>query len=259
MAGTTKRPLAILGLVIATAGSLDQCAKDLGREMVPDRSFEAYLQQGFGPVQQKTVGTNDEGGAIIEISVTSTQSKSWGDAQSLMSRKAGCGDGRAFTPEWVSPALRMEAPDAVGAAMAQPHAPRTTFTMRHSCEGPLPGEIAIAPAIKAPQAMALIEERIGGIDAYDPDGVTNIAVQITLTKERPKYTAFNEQLGYSTKFAYRACRGPATLEQVVAGELPLPPGEESEWATGYLLVGLDFACTPRTDTDPSTPATPSPT
>lgn len=253
MAVSTKRSLAVLGLVIATAGSLDQCAKDLERELAPDRSFEAYLQQGFGPVQQKTVGTNEEGGAIIEISVTSTQRKSWTDAEMLMTRKAGCGEGRSFIPEWVSPKLPMETPDAVGAAMTQAHAPGTTFIMRQRCEGPLPGEIALDSKTDEAQALAIIRERIGGTEPFDPDGVTNWATQHTLHKDHPKYTAFNEHLGFATKAAIRSCEGPVTLERIVAAELALPRGTDSDWATGHLFIGVDFACTARTDTDPSTP------
>jgi hypothetical protein len=258
MAGTTKRPLAILGLVIATAGSLDQCAKDLGRELVPDRSFEAHLQQGFGPVQQKTIGANEEGGANIEISVTSTQSKAWSDAQSLMSRKAGCGEGRAFMPEWVSPALPMEAPDTVGAAMMRAHPPGTTFIMRHRCEGPLPGEIALDSKTDEAQALAIIRERIGGTEPFDPDGVTNWATSLTLHKDQPKYTAFNEHLGFATKSAMRNCKGPATLEKVIVAEIPATGGRDSDWATGHLFVGVDFACTPRNDVAAASATTPSP-
>ena len=258
MAGTTKRSLAVLGLVVATAGSLDQCAKDLGRELVPDRSFEAHLQQGFGPVQQKTIGANEEGGANIEISVTSTQSKAWSDAQSLMSRKAGCGEGRAFMPEWVSPALPMETPDAVGAAMMRAHPPGTTFIMRHRCEGPLPGEITLDSNTDDAQALAIIRERIGGTEPYDPDGVSNWATQLTLHEDHPKYTAFTEHLGFATKAAIRSCEGPVTLETIVAAELPLPRGTDSDWATGHLFVGVDFACVPRNDVAAASATTPSP-
>lgn len=258
MAVSTKRSLALLGLVVATAGSLNQCAKDLGRELAPDRSFEAYLQQGFGPVQQKTIGTNGEGGANIEISVTSTQSKAWSDAQSLMSRKAGCGEGRAFTPEWVSPALPMEAPDTVGAAMMRAHPPGTTFIMRHRCEGPLPGEITLEPGTEEAEGLAIIRERIGGTEPFDPDGVTNWATSLTLHKDQPKYTAFNEHLGFATKSAMHNCKGPATLEKIIVAEIPATRSRDSDWKTGVLLVGIDFACVPRNDVAASSAATPSP-
>jgi hypothetical protein len=258
MAGTTKRSLAILGLVIASAGSMNQCAKDLARQIVPDNSFEAYLQEGFGPVSQKAVGTNDEGGQQLEIRVTSTQSKSWTQAEMLMSRKAGCGDGRSFVPEWVLPAIALDEPGNVVAAMQQSRPAGTTFVLRLSCEGPLPGEIQLDPTLGIDEAIALVSERIGGTDPYDPDGVTNLATQITLSKESRKYTAFNAFLGSSATLAYRLCRGPAVLENVAVGDLPLHEGNDSEWATGHLIVGVDFACMPRNDADAAPPVEKSP-
>ncbi|MFO0451083.1 MAG: hypothetical protein ACK52I_20905, partial [Pseudomonadota bacterium] len=209
-------------------------------------------------VQQKTIGANEEGGANIEISVTSTQPKSWGDAQSLMSRKAGCGQGRAFMPEWVSPALPMEAPDTVGAAMMRAHPPGTTFIMRHRCEGPLPGEITLEPRTDEAQGLAIIRERIGGTEPFDPDGVTNWATQLTLHKDQPKYAAFNEHLGFATKSAIRNCKGPATLEKVIVAEMPATRGRDSDWKTGVLLVGIDFACVSRNDVAAASATAPSP-
>ncbi len=73
------------------------------------------------------------------------------------------------------------------------------------------------------------------------------------------YTAFSEHLGSSAKFAYRLCRGPTVLENVVTATLPPPAGDESRWATGYLIVGVDFACaTPGGTATPSATAESAP-
>ena len=258
MAGTTKHSLALLGLVIATAGSLNQCAKDLGRERAPDRSFEAYLQQGFGPVQRKTVGTNEDGGAILEITVTSTQRKSWTDAEMLMSRKAGCGDGRSHMPEWKQPLVPISEPGRLIAAMNQPRPEGTRFVLQLSCEGPLPGEVDLPVGADATRALAMVRERIGFKATYDPDGVANVAVDIPLSRETPRYEAFDRFLGSMTKMAVRTCRGPATLEKVVTATRSEPDGRTADGMTGRLFVGVDFACARPDDGVAVLPATPSP-
>ncbi len=161
MAGTTKRSLAILGLVIATAGSLNECAKDLGRKLAPNRNFEAHLQQGFGPVSRRILGTNGEGGLRLEVRVTSTKPKSWSEAEMLMSRMAGCGDGRAFTPSWVRPEIPMDKAGEMVTALTKPRPAGTEFVLRLNCEGPLPGAIDFAAGTSVDEVMASVTERIG--------------------------------------------------------------------------------------------------
>jgi len=258
MAGTTKRSLAVLGLVIATAGSLDHCAKDLARELVPDRSFDTQLQQGFGPVSRSAVGTTPEGGAILELNVTSTQRKSWTDAEMLMTRKAGCGDGRSYMPEWTQPAVPIGEPGRLIAAMNEPQPEGTTFVLRLSCEGPLPGEIDLPAGADATRALAMVRERIGFKASYDPDGVVNVAVEVPLSRETPSYEAFDKVLGSMTKMAIRTCRGPTTLEQVVTATLSEPDDQTPGWMTGQLFVGVDFACARPDDGVAVLPAAPSP-
>lgn len=237
MAVTTKRSLAILGLVIATAGSLDRCAKDLARHLEAPRRE----QVGFGPVELHDVGMTDEGGRIVDLVTVSTQPRNWSQASNLFRPWEACTEGRDYAYTRRTPAIDVEDEDEW--FLERPEG--TRFVQRVACEGPLPNELEWTPDLLPPDAMQRVVRRLRPLVPEGPDGeILGMEFRTALfgsSYQDERYGAFNKLVGDATKDQRARCGGPVTLvDMATISESDRPAAARG--ASKTLIVGMYFEC-----------------
>jgi hypothetical protein len=251
MAGTTKRSIAMLGLVIATAGSLDHCAKDLARHLEPPRRE----QVGFGPVEFDDVGLTDQGGRIVEMVTVSTQPRSWNQASNLFRPWEACTEGRDYAYTRRTPAVEME--DEGEWLRERPKG--TRFVQRVVCEGPLPNELEWTSDLLPPDAMQRVVRQLKPLVPEGPDGdVPGLEFRAGWfgdDYQDKRYESFNKIVGDATKDQRARCGGPVTLVDIAT--MSEPKGDDANrGGSRTLIVGMYFECaTPRAAATPPTEPT----
>lgn len=244
MPGTTKRSLAILGLVIATAGSLDQCAKDLGRALAEQHAPRPpNVQEGFGQVRVRELGLRDDGGREVEAEVVSTRPRGWGQAGVLLADRVACGEGRSYTVLDSRP--RIEVTEAGKDLPAG-----TRFTQRIACEGRLPNEIAWTEAMDHTDAwQAAHRHLLPRMQALGVGERPQFAIQPVMYSDRfgqKKYEAFNAALGAMVRRRSGECGGPVVLVDAVTVVKPAPPTDATSDTPMHetLILGTHIDCAP---------------
>lgn len=242
MAVSTKRSLAALGLVIATAGSLNQCAKDLGRTLAEQHAPRPpNVQEGFGPVRVRELGLRDDGGREVEAEVVSTRPRSWGQAGVLLADRVACGEGRSHIVLDSHP--RIEAPASSGDLPAG-----TRFTQRIACEGRLPNEIPWTEAMDHTDAWQAAHRHLWPrMKALGAGEYPQVAIQPVLYSDRfgqKKYEAFNAALGGMVRRRSGECGGPVVLVDAVtvvkSASIAMPGTESPMYET--LILGTHIDC-----------------
>lgn len=257
MAVSTKRSLALLGLVVATAGSMDRCARDFARHLEPPRRE----QVGFGPVEYDEVGRTAQGGRIVDMSTVSTQARSWNQASNLFKPWEACTEGRDYTYTERTPDVDM----ADEAVWLQERPKGTRFVQRVACEGPLPNELEWTADLLPPDAMhRMVGHLRRDLPAGTEDEIPGMEFRAGWFGEvyqDARYAAFNKIVGDATKDQWARCGGPVTLVDIATISEPSRRGA-SGGHSRTLIVGMHFECAqPRgakptsaaEDAPPSTP------
>ena len=235
---TTKHTLALLGVIIATGGSLNQCARDLGREWARSNPPPGMnVQEGFGPVSARHLGTRDDGGNDYELSVEATRPRNWGQAFAVLNASDRCGEGRSYLllssqPETENQDQSIELPAG------------TRFVQRVACEGRLPNEIAWTADMDANAAWDAASRHFQPAVLAAGEGVhPQFHVSLAPFFDRyglRKYEAFNAALGAAMRRRQAACGGPVTLVDAVTVVAPMTEGKANP--NGTLIVGTHIEC-----------------
>jgi hypothetical protein len=258
MAGTTKRSLAVLGLVIATAGSLAGCDREAVRNLIEHLQGVRPEQEGFEPHAVREVGMDEHGGRIVEVTIVSTRERSWSRASMAYNLVTICGEGRTYSVLERTPNVDPVDEDAWFADRPA----GTRFVERAACEGPLPNEIAghtgqrwdVAHRIALEQLKPYVESTMVG-------KVPGVHIRPGMYGRYPhanRYTAFHEALGAIMKDGWRECGGPVRVAHLVT-IVPRPGTPEEEDMGQALFVGAYLKCDNTATGDAiSVPAPPPP-
>jgi hypothetical protein len=241
MPATMRSSLPIAMAACLTLSGLAACGP------VADAMDEARggpLTSKFGVATRERLESDPEG-RTFRVMIDAKQAATWPEASTAIAISVDrCDDGESTTALESTPEL------ATPADVAIEHPAGTTFTQTYRCAGPLPGEFEVAAGTETTEAVRLVEERlqagaeIGAEERIETaDGtLIRFAASPSSFGRRKKYGAIDDLIGSRMNAAFDACRGPATLRQVVVATWPRKPASARHRPFEDMVVGTEVEC-----------------